>query len=168
MMFGVGTVDVPLHAKGFKNMLGEDKNGWGLSHKGLIQHGGISYNFTQRFSENEPTTIGLLFDSINGTLTYFKDGECLGVAFRGLNKIQKPLYPYIISTAAKTEMVLGRTLRDFPSLKDRCCGEILKHIKLKSHLEKLDLPHGVVDNLSKEFLQIRPHIPIDNPDHYKV
>jgi len=33
------------------------------------------------------TTIGLYFDGPAGTLTYFKDGEDLGVAFTGKIKI---------------------------------------------------------------------------------
>lgn len=33
MMFGIGTADVRLHVNKFINMLGEDENGWGLSHK---------------------------------------------------------------------------------------------------------------------------------------
>lgn len=87
MMFGIGTDEARLHANKFINMLGEDYNGWGLSHKGLLWHGGTGLHFTKRFIENQATKIGLLFDGINGTLTYFKDGKCLGVAFRGLNEV---------------------------------------------------------------------------------
>lgn len=88
MMFGIGTRKAKLHADSFKNMLGEDFNGWGLSHKGLIWHGGIGLRYTKCFKENQATTIGILFDGIDGTLTYYKDGQCLGVAFRGLNKVK--------------------------------------------------------------------------------
>lgn len=34
MMFGIGTKNVRLHINVFKNLLGEDEHGWGLSHKG--------------------------------------------------------------------------------------------------------------------------------------
>lgn len=71
----------------FKNVSGEDKNGWGLSHKGLLWHDGVGVRYTKRFKENKETKIGLLFDGINGTLTYYKDNRCLGVAFRGLNEV---------------------------------------------------------------------------------
>lgn len=168
MMFGVGTADVRLQANKFENMLGEDENGWGLSHKGLLWHGGIAYKFTDRFVENEATVIGLYFDGINGTLTYYKDGNCLGVAFRGLNKVEKPLYPFIMSTAAKTEMVVNETRRDFPDLKDRCRGEIMKHIKHKSDLFKLELPAMVIRYLSDAFNDQRPLTPVDNYDQYKA
>lgn len=43
--------------------------------------------YTKGFRENHPTQIGVLYDGIEGTLTYYKDGKCLGVAFRGLDKV---------------------------------------------------------------------------------
>jgi SPRY domain-containing SOCS box protein 3 len=87
MMFGIGTRKARLHVNSFTNLLGEDENGWGLSHKGLIWHGGVAKQFCNRFKENEATKIGILFDGIAGTLTYYKDDVCLGVAFRGLNEV---------------------------------------------------------------------------------
>lgn len=60
--------------------------------------------------------MGLLFDGINGTLTFYKDGESLGVAFTGLQEIREPLYPVICSTAAKTEIKLSYCRRDFVNL----------------------------------------------------
>ena len=56
----------------------------------------------QPFRENIATTIGLYFDGVAGTLTYYKDGACLGVAFTGLQDVTEPLYPIVCSTAAKT------------------------------------------------------------------
>lgn len=168
MMFGIGTADVRLQANKFVNMLGEDENGWGLSHKGLLWHSGIAYKFAKRFVENQATKIGIYFDGINGTLTYFKDGVCLGVAFNGLHKIDKPLYPYVMSTAAKTEMYLAETRRVFPELKDLCRGEILKRIKDKSDLEHLELPIVVVDYLSEGLFEVPQLVPVDNVDIYKM
>lgn len=92
MMFGIGTNRCRLHAENFTNMLGEDEHGWGLSHKGLLWHNGIGLHFTKRFTENVETKVGLLFDGIHGTLTYFKDGRSLGVAFRGLNEVTTIFY----------------------------------------------------------------------------
>ena len=86
-MFGIGTKKARLHVNSFTNLLGEDENGWGLSHKGLIWHSGVAMSYIKRFKENEATRIGILFDGILGTLTYYKDGVCLGVAFRGLNEV---------------------------------------------------------------------------------
>lgn len=66
----------------------------------------MAKQFCNRFKENEATKIGILFDGIAGTLTYYKDDIFLGVAFRGLNEVREPLYPIVCSTAAKTEMVI--------------------------------------------------------------
>lgn len=140
MMFGVGTKKARLHADAFTNLLGEDGNGWGLSHKGLLWHGGRWYHYTKPFRENEATIIGILFDGIAGTLTYYKDGKCLGVAFRGLNEVKEPLYPVICSTAAKTEMTLDSMKRDFVNLQDRCRAVIVKRVKCKKDLDKLLVP----------------------------
>lgn len=166
MMFGIGTKDVRLQANKFTNMLGEDENGWGLSHKGQLWHGGAAYQFTKIFRENHPTKIGVFFDGINGTLTYYKDGVELGVAFHNLNKINKPLYPIIVSTAAKTEMYVTNTCRDFPSLMDRCRGEILKHIQQKSDIDELELPVTVVKYLKDAYCEKKTLIQIDNYDRY--
>lgn len=125
MMFGIGTKRSRLHADSFVNMIGEDDQGWGLSHKGLLWHNNQWVYFTRPFPENKPTTIGLLFDAIQGTLTYYKDGVCLGVAFTGLNLIKEKLYPLASSTAAKTEMTLVSMSRDFFNLKDICRRSIL-------------------------------------------
>lgn len=165
MMFGIGTADVRLHANKFINMLGEDEHGWGLSHKGLLWHGGVAFRYTKCFVENQATKIGLFFDSINGTLTYYKDGKCLGVAFRGLNKIRKPLYPFIMSTAAKTEMIVNEMRRDFLDLKDLCRSVILKRIKHKSDITTLELPTVVAEYLADAFGDDeRPLTPVDNPN----
>lgn len=119
MMFGIGTAKCRLHSSSFVNMIGENGHGWGLSHKGLLWHDNKSVEYTKPFRENKPTTIGMLYDGCNGTLTYYKDGDCLGIAFRGLNQIEEKLYPIVCSTAAKTEMTLANMRRDFFNLKDR-------------------------------------------------
>lgn len=86
-MFGIGTEQAQLHANSFTNLLGADAHSWGLSHKGIVWHAGTGVRFTKCFKENLATTIGLLFDGIDGTLTYYKDGVCLGIAFRELNTV---------------------------------------------------------------------------------
>ena len=188
-MFGVGTKDARLHANQFINLLGEDNNGWGLSHKGLLWHDGICLHFTKRFVDNQATRIGLLFDGINGTLTYYKDGKCLGVAFRGLNEVSCPhlhplgeyremnwhrcvfqvkeqLYPIVTSTAAKTEMTLAETRRDFVNLQDRCRAVITKRIRTHEDLNKLQLPITIKQYLAEPLHDKRLLAPVDNIDHF--
>ncbi|XP_070555506.1 SPRY domain-containing SOCS box protein 3-like [Ptychodera flava] len=145
MMFGIGTKRSRLHIDAFLNMLGEDDQSWGMSHKGLLWHRGDSKNYTKPFIENESTTIGILFDSNQGTLSYFKDGEPLGVAFDVFKKIDSELYPIICSTAAKTEMSLGRRRRSYSSLQDRCRAVIIRNIADEKSLDELFLPNRLVE-----------------------
>lgn len=152
-MFGIGTKKARVHADFFINLLGEDCNSWALSHKGLLWHGGQWYHYTKPFRENEPTTIGILFDGIAGTMTYYKDGECLGVAFRGLQEVKQALYPIVCSTAAKTEMTLSFMKRDFVNLQDRCRSVIVKQVSSKKDLEKLMIPSSVRSYLAEAILE---------------
>lgn len=155
MMFGIGTNRARLHVDAFVNMLGEDDNSWGLSHKGLVWHKGIWRQFTKPFRENEATTIGLLFDGIKGTLTYYKDGINLGVAFSDLHLVEDELYPIICSTAAKTEMSLGAARREFISLQDRCRTVILNNTRKQGDIGKLNLPNAIKMYLIEEADHIR-------------
>lgn len=156
MMFGIGTRHARLHVDAFTNMLGEDEHGWGLSHKGLLWHGGVWTYYTKPFRENEATSVGLLFDGTAGTLTYYKDGTCLGIAFKGLNDVQEPLYPIVCSTAAKTEMILTITRRDFMNLQDRCRAVILKRVSFQRQLDKLSLPPRIKRYLSEPLADAVP------------
>jgi len=131
-------------------MLGEDQNGWGLSHKGLIWHNGQWQTFTKPFRENESTTIGLLFDSREGTLSYYKDGVCLGVAFNGLNIVKEDLYPMVSSTAAKTEMTISNMRREYFNLQDRCRDVIRKRMRSENDINKLKLPTSIEIYLKDE------------------
>lgn len=150
MMFGIGTRRTRLHIDEFINMLGEDDQSWGLSHKGLLWHRGTSTPFTDPFPEKQATTIGLLFDGVKGTLTYYKDGRCLGEAFTGLNSSSTELYPFVCSTAAKTEMTLASMRRGMVSLEDRCCVTIATHLKSESEARGLLLPSMLKKNIVRE------------------
>ena len=44
------------------------------------------------------------------------------------------------STAAKTEMALGVTKREFISIQDRCRAVILRHLNHEDQIEHLELP----------------------------
>ena len=93
LMFAVGSKNARIHVDAFLNILGEDENSWGLSHKGLIWHGGKNKQYIKPFKENVPTKVGIFFDGNVGNPTFYKDNCCLGIAFSGLNKITEPLYP---------------------------------------------------------------------------
>ena len=144
MMVGIGSQKARLHADSFINLIGEDNESWGLSHKGTLWHGGDSFVFTQPFSENALTIVGVLFDGRKGTLTFFKDGELLGQACKDLNAPDDDdLYPIICSTAAKTEMRLVQARRSFVSLVDRCRNRIATSIAKKELVHILPLPSAL-------------------------
>lgn len=84
-----------------------------------------------------------------GTLTYYKDGQNLGVAFRDLHRCTEPLYPFVCSTAAKTEMTLNKQRREFVNLQDRCRDIIVKRVKTVELLENLHLPQRISDYLAE-------------------
>lgn len=119
MMFGVCTKGQQLHLNEYRNLIGLDGNGWSLSHKGLIWHRGKYAQYTDLFPPNQPITIGLLYNSNLGELSYFMNGKNLGVAFCGLNHTTEDLYPVIGSTAKCTKMRLVGAYRGYISLLER-------------------------------------------------
>jgi len=143
MMFGIATQKTKLYVNEFVNMLGEDESGWGLNHRGILWHNGVEKEYIKPFEEFKTTVIGLLFDGIQGTLTYYKDGVCLGVAFQDLDKIEEPLYPMVCSTAKGSEMELGVTRRDFVGLQDRCRSSIVHHLSAADKIDQLCLPSTI-------------------------
>uniref|UniRef100_A0A914MQK3 B30.2/SPRY domain-containing protein n=1 Tax=Meloidogyne incognita TaxID=6306 RepID=A0A914MQK3_MELIC len=88
MMFGIGTENSLLTATlVFANLLGDFCNenfnefeSYGLSHKGIFYHGGISYKFCEPFPENLPCRVGIIFDGIKQKIGYFLNGNWLGWA----------------------------------------------------------------------------------------
>ena len=139
MMVGIGSSNARLESKSFDPLIGEDANSWGLSHKGYIHHNGISYKYCEPFAEHVPTVVGILFDGVNGTLTFFKDGVNLGIAFRGIVEPNQSLYPMICSTAAKTIMRVQNQRRCNLTLQDLCRDSILKHLSEPGDVLKLKI-----------------------------
>ncbi|KAH9504629.1 SPRY domain-containing SOCS box protein 3 [Bulinus truncatus] len=77
LMFGVTTKRARLQSNEFKNLIGEDANGWGLSHKGFVYHNGVSTYYCKPFKEYTPVVVGILLDVKKAEITYFKDGLSL-------------------------------------------------------------------------------------------
>ncbi|KAL8560727.1 hypothetical protein ACOMHN_046410 [Nucella lapillus] len=155
MMFGVATRKACLHMGSFCNLLGKDRHSWALSHKGLAWHKGRSVDFCPPFAENQAVCVGMVYDATEGTLTYYKDGVSLGVAFRGLNLVEEDLYPALCSTAARTEMTLGVTRRAFRSLQDRCRAAVarqLRRVGRAREVEKLPLPGALCRYISEDIM----------------
>ncbi|KXJ20468.1 SPRY domain-containing SOCS box protein 3 isoform X1 [Exaiptasia diaphana] len=139
VMVGVGTKNAALHTGNYEyvNLIGRDKQSWGLSHKGEIWHNGIKTKFCDPFFD--ATVIGILLDMDFGTLSFFKNKQLLGVAFTGVGIDYPELYPIVSSTAAESEVEIGDCSCKYTSLQDQCCKTILKYVP-KDKVNMLPLP----------------------------
>ncbi len=141
-MFGVGTAKAHIGTHYYTDLIGEDAHSWGLSHRGILRHSGKYQKYCRPFRETSPTTVGMLFDGIYGTLTYFKDGVNLGVAFRGLDETDQPLYPMVSSTSKMCVMTLRKMEYEFIDLQDRCRAVFLK-TQTSEKIQELKLPYSL-------------------------
>ncbi|KAG9475859.1 hypothetical protein GDO78_003973 [Eleutherodactylus coqui] len=141
VMVGVGTSRVSLCARSFQylNLLGLDGDSWGLSYKGNICHAGSSKQYTEPFYE-EGTLIGVHLNMEQGTLTFYKDRQNLGLAFTGLHKVQLPLYPMVSSTSPGTELALRLRYCTLPTLEERCLSTLAHNLTQKDSADLLPLP----------------------------
>ena len=120
-------------------LVGIDNHSWGLSYTGILRHAGESKHYTSRFFDRD-TIIGVKLNLYDGTLTYFKSGECLGVAFTGLNQLAEPLFPLISSTAEDTELEVVSQKCRYQSLEHKCLVAIARRMRQKSDVSRLPLP----------------------------
>ena len=83
VMVGVGTANTSLHEANFNyvNLIGNDANSWGLSHKGTKWHNGQNEDYCEPYNDKF-TTIGVLLDLHKKQLSFYKNGVSLGVAFK--------------------------------------------------------------------------------------
>lgn len=148
-MVGIGTQNTALESCQFEPLVGSDAQSFGLSHKGYVYHNGQQRQYCPPFAENQPVTVGVLFNGYAGTLSFYKDGVYLGVAFHNV-KVDRELYPMISSTAAKTAMRLQNMRRAYQSLKDQCRDVILQNLKEPADVRELPIPNTLRDYI---FLQ---------------
>ncbi|VDM49422.1 unnamed protein product [Toxocara canis] len=143
IMFGIGnelTQRSLTHR--FENLLGADRNSYGLSYSGHIFHDGVCVRFCERFPIRGSTVVGLLFHGPSASLAYFRDGMPLGVAFSHID-LSSPLYPMVSSTAQKSEFIVCDQ-RFLPSVPDTLCECALRCVSRLVHndvqLQSLKLP----------------------------
>ncbi|XP_011642195.1 SPRY domain-containing SOCS box protein 3-like isoform X2 [Pogonomyrmex barbatus] len=106
VMIGVGTPNAELHdaSQDFCALLGRDKESWGFSYKGYLQHDGKIYKYGSTFGQDN--SIGIHLDTWRG------------VAFTMLNNVT--LYPLVSSTMAQCTMKLTYTCSIPVSLQTTC------------------------------------------------
>ncbi|GAA6226112.1 SPRY domain-containing SOCS box protein 3 [Lates japonicus] len=142
MMVGIGTSDVNLdkYRHTFCSLLGKDADSWGLSYTGLLHHKGDKMNFSSRFGQG--SIIGVHLDTWHGTLTFFKNRKCIGVAATELQN--KRFYPMACSTAAKSSMKVIRSCSAPTSLLYLCCARLRQLLPdCIDTLDVLPLPPGL-------------------------
>ncbi|KAG9260980.1 SPRY domain-containing SOCS box protein 3 [Astyanax mexicanus] len=143
VMVGVGTLNARLHAEGqFINLIGMDTESWGLSYKGFLWHNGRSRKYTEPFYDRN-TVIGVLLDRTAGTLTFYKNGKNLGLAFSDLDRVASALYPMVSSTAPETELQLGLRTSRLSSLQEHCIHTITHCLGKLGHTHSLPLPRAL-------------------------
>ncbi|XP_022598818.1 SPRY domain-containing SOCS box protein 3-like isoform X1 [Seriola dumerili] len=142
MMVGIGTSEVNLEKfkYSFGSLLGHDEDSWGLSYTGLLQHKGDKVKFSSRFGQG--SIIGLHLDTWHGTLTFYKNRHCIGVAATRLQN--KKFYPMVCSTAAKSSMKVIRACYTPTSLQYLCCARLRQMMPCcPDMLGALELPPGL-------------------------
>ena len=72
--------------------------------------------------------ITCVLDLYLGTLSFFRNGQSLGVAFSGLDLAGEPLYPIVSSTASESELGLGKRGCRFLSLQEKCFQAIKRQL----------------------------------------
>ncbi|KAK0132522.1 SPRY domain-containing SOCS box protein 3 [Merluccius polli] len=142
MMVGIGTSDINLdkYRHSFCSLLGKDLDSWGLSYTGLLHHKGDKMSFSSRFGQG--SIIGVHLDTWHGTLTFFKNRKCIGVAATELHN--KRFYPMACSTAAKSSMKVIRSCFAPTSLQYLCCARLRQLLPgCTDTLDVLPLPPGL-------------------------
>ncbi|XP_053269198.1 SPRY domain-containing SOCS box protein 3 isoform X1 [Pleuronectes platessa] len=142
MMVGIGTKEVNLEKfkYNFGSLLGHDEDSWGLSYTGLLQHKGDKVNLSSQFGQG--SIIGVHLDTWHGTLTFYKNRHCIGVAATRLPN--NKFYPMVCSTAAKSSMKLIRASHTPTSLQYLCCARLHQMLPCcPDILSALELPPGL-------------------------
>jgi SPRY domain-containing SOCS box protein 3 len=126
---------------------GRDDQSWGLSYKGNTWHKGQPTRYCDPFYD-QSTVIGVHLNLYTGTITFYKDGKSLGVAFKAIETAGKEFYPVICSTAINTELEVGIQTCRYSSLHEKCCLVVAQSVDMTRNIKYLPLP-----NLLKSHLQ---------------
>ena len=127
----------------------QDTNIWVMSSNSVLFHKGMAcVDYTKPFHFEKETVIGLCLNKEQGTLSYYKDGHPLGIAFEGLDGVKDDLFPYATCMTGRIEMTLGKRTRIFHSLQERCRATIAKEISGSSATLRLPLPPKIKQDIN--------------------
>lgn len=149
VQIGIGNRKAKVNSIGYLNLLGIDKNSYGLNHNGQAWHSGKTTSFCSAWNKdvsNQTITIGCLFNGFTGQLSYYKNGVLLGVAFESID-MSESLYPMVSSTVAQSGFRLELACETFPSLKEMCRKSVV-------NCQKIDLEREILPRSVLEFLKV--------------
>jgi len=140
VMVGLATkdMDLSLHRNSFASMIGSDRNSWGYSFHGYVQHGGIKRSYGPGWGMGD--VLGVHYDSWRGNIQFYLNRAPLGLAWQGVRA--QEMFPVVTSTAAKSEVKLISAL-SFPSTLQFECFKTLSEILPKSDLLNVYIPPGL-------------------------
>ena len=101
---GVGTINAVLHKYNERN-----SHGWGIYVNGYVYYNGNQLNYSPRINTGD--LISVLLDLDNGTLSFWRNGNDLGVAFNNLlgKGIIYPMYSAMFYPAPPITVNFGIT-----------------------------------------------------------
>lgn len=146
LMIGIGTAKANMKTTGYLNLIGSDQFSYGLAHTGHKWHANKSSLYCDQFESNGPVTIGCLFDGYKGTLSYYKDNKCLGIAFDNLFDQNDSFYPMVSSTVAQSVFRLECAYQNMPSLQELCRQQVVN-----SQLNTSQLPKSIVNYINRNY-----------------
>lgn len=157
VMIGVGTSRMVMSEwqLRFSSMLGCNRESWGFSYTGFIQHNCLTRSYGSCFTMG--SLIGVHLDMWTGTLRYYLNRRPLGVAFTNVKKCD--LYPMVCSTAAHSAMRITCSLSEPPSLQIDCLKFIAKYPTLVGQFWSIP---GIARMLEKKYFWLIPSPPVKN------
>ena len=114
------------------------------------------------------TAIGVLLDRKQGTLSYYQDGEPLGVAFTIPNCQDYMLFPAVWDINDGTDMKLGRQLMSLNNLQERCRATIVEELTEKIDIDLLNLPIAIKDYLHEGYYDKQKSTNMISTNKFKI
>lgn len=107
-VIGIATKEAPIQSPGYVALLGSNSESWGwnLVDNHLLHNGDCHGNYPLLNNAPKYQTgerLRVILDSDDNTLSFERNYEFLGVAFRGLPR-EKPLYPAVSAVYGNTEV----------------------------------------------------------------
>ncbi|KAI6181178.1 B30.2/SPRY domain-containing protein [Aphelenchoides besseyi] len=161
MMFGIGTANAKLLSPiSFENLIGnEDRQSYGLSHHGNVHFAGEHRSYCPPLSLTTTATVGVLFDGPKKELSFFINGQNMGVGFGNID-LSRTYHPMVSSTSQKSWFTVinqRRRICGVTSLKVIALEQIADFVLrfCNSNRPPLGLPNKLADQLEEKLQTLR-------------